>query len=62
MKTLALELVDRLSAHVWKSGPFAKKIDSFNVQEVTSLIAALESARYYTKHMLNGAVAGVVGI
>lgn len=53
MKTLALNLVDRISGRVWKSGPFARKTESFDVREVASLIATFESARYYTKHMLN---------
>jgi Macrocin-O-methyltransferase (TylF) len=52
MKRLALELVDRLSGRVWKTGPFANKADSFDVQQLANLIAALESAKYYTKYML----------
>jgi hypothetical protein len=53
MRRLALKYVDRLAGRVWQSGPFAKKVDSLDIQEVANVIAALESARYYTKHMLN---------
>ena len=52
MKKFALDLVDRLSARVWSSGPFVKKTDSYNLQELAGLVAGIESAIYYTKHML----------
>jgi hypothetical protein len=50
MKRLALHLADRLSRRIWKSGSFA---DSFDIEQIASLIAGFESARYYTKHMLH---------
>jgi hypothetical protein len=42
--TLAKDFVDRLLSYVWKSGPFAKKTDRFDGQEIANLMAALESA------------------
>jgi len=52
MKRLALELVDRFSRRMWKAGPLAKG-DSFDVEQIANLMAAFESARYYTRRMLN---------
>jgi hypothetical protein len=52
MRKLALNLVDRFAERVWQSGPFARKGDSIDIREVANTIAALEPARYYTKHML----------
>ena len=52
MKTFVLDLLDRLSARVWKSGPIGKKTDFHDIQGLANLIAGIESARYYAKYML----------
>ncbi len=52
MKALARRLMNHLSAHLSKPHPFTKKTDSYDLREIAAFVAALESANYYTKHML----------
>ena len=52
MKTLARRLRNRFSEHLSKPRPFTKKTNSYDLREIAAFVAALESANYYTKHML----------
>ena len=52
MKTLARRLRSRFSERLFVPHPFAKKTNSYDLREIAAFVAALESASYYTKHML----------
>lgn len=58
LKQAAKNVVDPLLARVWKLGPLRRSGESFDLIEVATLLAAVDSANYYVQHMQGAKVFG----